>query len=92
MPIISEFVADNAGNPETYTVKGGCYRVRIREKDPAAPTLATFNVYFPTTPQPRPCTAGEEFAWEPGRLIFPGERLLLETVNVASATFVIFEA
>ena len=96
MSYIVDFVVDNLGDPETYTVMTPCRRVRFREKDRTVTTQASYNVYFPwfgnNTPNPpRPCEPGEEFIFDPQRTIWPGEKIKLETLNVAAATFSIIE-
>lgn len=93
MPYTQDFVMDNVGSPDQYTVQTPCWTITLREKNRAAVTPATFNIYVPAvvanSPSYFPYEGGETYICQPGYQMQPGLKPFAgETVNVASATFV----
>lgn len=93
MAYVSDFTADNLGNPERYTVMTNCRRILVQEKDRSVVTLADFNIYPRIGDNGRlQFLGGETFTYDPGYVLQPKTQVFaLETVNVASTVFSVFE-
>lgn len=90
--VISDFTTDNLGNPDAYTVQKECRKIRVREKDLTAATLARIRIHPVGSTAYYEISDGGEWIYETQGWILPfSQPFSTESVNVSSTVLAISE-